>query len=173
MDSEELSCLLKRDKLIKEKFTNEIYCYDNLPSKLEKGKFYIFNTLSFKSDFKEPGHWMIFLFYSATNQLVFFDPFGNFPSKNFILPMLKSVDTNTSLFFNNVQLQNHHATTCGQHVLAIATLFSHNVDAYSILTKFYRVGSKTNSDIFKYDKIVNQFLQNYFGESRSITWDEF
>lgn len=88
--------------------------------------------------------------------------------------MLRSGNKNTSFFYNNLQLQNFSATTCGQHVLMIATLFGHNYDIHSIFNDFYKVNDHVgNSNNFKYDKIVNQFLLKHFHETRDIFWDDF
>ena len=175
MDSQELTCLLKSDNLVKKKFTNKIYCYDTLPRRLQRGKFYIANTRSSKSNFQEEaGHWILYLFYANSNKLVFIDPFGLFPIKKFILPMLRSGNKNTSFFYNNLQLQNFSTTTCGQHVLMIATLFGHNYDILSIFNDFYKVNDHVgNSNNFKYDEIVNHFLLKHFHETRGIFWDDF
>ena len=146
MDSEEINCLLKSKNQVKNKYSKKIYCYDTLP-KMKKGKFYIVNTLSSKNSFKTAGHWCIYLYYK-NNVLIFIDPFGTFPKFHFLTPMLKSGNQNTSYFYNNFQLQNYSATTCAQHVIALATLFSYNFDIKFIFLKFYQVEKASNSSVF-------------------------
>ena len=139
---------------------------------MQKGKFYIVNTLSAKSSFKIAGHWCIFLYYK-NNVLIFIDPFGLFPKNHFIAPMLRSGNRSTSYFYNNVQLQNYSTTTCAQHVIALATLFSYNFDIKSIFLKFYQIRSDkaVDSTSLKYDHIVNEFLTRFYGEKRSIFYN--
>ena len=168
MDSEEINCFLKSNIQVDKKYSKKIYCYDTLPKKLVKGKFYIVNTLSSKSSFKIAGHWCIYLYYK-NNTLIFIDPFGVFPKPHFIFPMLRSGSRNTKYFYNNIQLQNYSTTTCAQHIVALATLFSYNYDIRSIFLKFYQI--RKPSFALKYDLIVNEFLSRFYGEKRSIYYN--
>lgn len=170
MDSEEIDCILQSDSAVKKKYTKKIYCFDNLPLKMKKNKFYIVNTLSSKNSFKIPGHWCIYLYYSD-NKLAFIDPFGVFPPKKFLDPMIRSSDEKTILLYNNVQLQNYSTSTCAQHIIFLSTLFSHNYDLRTIFCKFYHVKNKTDFKFLKYDFIVNSFLMRYYDEYRSIFYD--
>ena len=170
MDSDEINCFLKSKNQVKKKYSKKIYCYDTLPKQLKLGKFYIVNTLSIKSSFKIPGHWCIYLYYK-NNILVFIDPFGTFPNAHFIYPMLRSGNKSTKYFYNNIQLQNYSTSTCAQHVVAIATLFSYNFSIKSIFLNFYQIKKITDWSPYKYDRIVNEFLFNFYGEKRSIFYE--
>ena len=169
MNSQEMDCLLKNDIVIRKKYTNSIYSYDELPEQLMDNKFYICNTKSSTHDYKSlPGHWICYLNY--TTALVYVDSLALYPEPQFLPSMLS---LKKPIFYLNLQLQNwEKSTSCGLHCLTWVTCFAYDLYPDAILNYVYKYDTVDFSkNPYFYDKRASEFVQCYFGESRPIFYD--
>ena len=170
MDSDELDCLINQNSKVSSRYTGQIYSYDNLPAKLNKGYFYIVNDKSYKSNFDIPGHWICLYYELSNNYVHYVDSFGLPVEPQFVTPLLEKTDA--SIFYMNYCLQNIETSSCALHSLTFATLFCFDWDVTEILENCYDIfNSKAKLNPFFFDEIAQKFVYDFYGESRSIFYE--
>ena len=165
MDETEIDCILSSNSTVNKHYTGTIYCPDTLPTKLQKGKFYLTNTKNSDHNFHdEPGHWCSILYYS--DDLLFFcDGFGTFPPIQFWMTLLET--KSRELTFQPFQLQDYDKTTCGMHAIVYCTLFSYNLKPLEILNYVYNINEKDSG----YDRSAQLFIEQFYGEKRGLYFE--
>ena len=120
---------------------NGIYVLDQIPKVMKNG-FYVYNMDNTLSDGSNGTHWICTL--SDNNDCVYFDSFGQPPP----LQIIKFISqTHDCYYYNNRQLQNLDAVSCGKWCIAVAVFVAN---------------AKTNmSSAHNLLRVVNHFISQF------------
>lgn len=166
MDNIELDCLFRKDPLIYNHYSGEIYSRNTIPKNLVKDKFYLVNTSS--SHDKSIGHWVVILAKSESESgATYVDPLGEKPTQYLNKRIGQCID-----YYMDYPVQNLLTTTCGMHAVVFASMYSYGFSVETTLSIVYGINDENaQNDDFYYDKKAKKFLKMMFNENRSIFYE--